>query len=146
MNHSGHPASAYNAKVQAQIAAAYGNAPQPPPKPVSSPIRQKAGPQLNKLELAFLERLKRTYPGFEPMAQAITLKLANGCRYTPDFVVVRFPEIKEEWATIDAYEVKGFMRDDANVKLKVAASLYPWIAFHLVQRKKGIWQITPVLP
>ena len=30
MKHSGHPASAYNAKVQAQIAAAYGNAPQQP--------------------------------------------------------------------------------------------------------------------
>jgi len=45
-----------------------------------------------------------------------------------------------------AYEVKGFMRDDAAVKLKVAASLYPWIKFHLVTRKKGEWIIQEVLP
>ena len=118
------------------------------PKALGSPIRQKQGDGLNKLERAFLGHLKAEWEGeekepYEIRTQEITLKIANGCRYTPDFVVIK------PWAEnlgIEAYEVKGFMRDDAAVKLKVAASLYHWIAFHLVTRKKGAWTITPVLP
>lgn len=38
-------------------------------------------------------------------------------------------------------------RDDAAVKLKVAARTFPWIAFHLVtKRKGGGWDIQAVLP
>jgi hypothetical protein len=111
-----------------------------------APLRQKAGDGLNKLERAFLGHLRAICEGSgaQIYPQSITLKLANGCRFTVDFVAAagRLPEM----SMCKAYEVKGFMRDDAAVKLKVAASLYPWIAFHLVTRKKGVWQITPVLP
>ena len=52
--------------------------------------------------------------------QGLTLKLATDCRYTPDFV--------EQLAdgTLDVIEVKGHWRDDAKVKLRVAAQLYPF--------------------
>ena len=121
------------------------------PCPVARPLRQSAG-GLNKLEQAFLGHLPADSIHSTVLTQAITLKIANGCRYTPDFVLTggapNDPLTPPCWwgTLLRAYEVKGFMRDDAAVKLKVAASLYPWIAFHLVTRKKGVWQITPVLP
>lgn len=114
-------------------------------------IRQNsAGP--NKTEQAFLDYLKRIYviePAGEIMLQKITLQIANGCRYTPDFIVKLDAEVQEgeaDGVTLYAYEVKGFMRDDAAVKLKVAASLYPWIKFHLVSKGKGgTWNVQEVL-
>ena len=102
-------------------------------------MRQKSGDGMNGTERAFLAYLGKQDCGARIYTQAITLRIANGCRYTVDFITVN------EFA-ISAYEVKGFFRDDANVKLKVAASLYPWIKFHLVTRKKGEWRIEPVLP
>ena len=117
------------------------------PLPATAPLRQ-AHVGLNKTESAFLGHLKATYGPLQPvLAQSVTLKLANGVRYTPDFIVIQAPVFEPDVKTcLIAYEVKGFMRDDAAVKLKVAASAYPWIAFNLVVRKKGKWQITPVLP
>ncbi len=112
----------------------------PPPKPLKQKgrLRQNAD-GLNKLERAFANHLRERDCGARIYEQAITLRIANGCRYTPDFITTN------EWAT-EGWEVKGFMRDDAAVKLKVAASLYPWIKFHLVSRKKGEWQIQEILP
>ncbi len=47
-----------------------------------------------------------------------------------------------------AYETKGFMRDDAAVKIKVAASspAYRWIKFHLASRCKSGWSVELVHP
>ena len=97
----------------------------------------------NKTEKAFEEWL-RTHWTFEYLhVQGVTLLLANGVRYTPDFVV-------SDGVEISAFETKGFMRDDASVKIKVAARVFPWIRFHLVtkQSKKdgGGWTIEKVLP
>jgi len=65
---------------------------------------------------------------FEP----VKLRLAKNTFYTPDFLVV-CPE------HFEFHEVKGFVRDDAMVKIKVAARLYPWFRFVLVKsdRRKG---------
>lgn len=57
--------------------------------------------------------------GFE----AAKLKLAHRCYYTPDFLVVTAD------GKVEAHEVKGFWRDDARVKIKVAARALPWITF-----------------
>ncbi len=130
--------------------------PQPLKSPPSAPVSPKKGrlrqkgTLLNKTETAFLAWI--TDQGGEnygpTLSQAITLRIANGCRYTPDFIRVWRYEVKHEITahSILAYEVKGFMRDDAAVKLKVAASLYPWIKFHLVTKKKGSWLIQEILP
>jgi len=41
---------------------------------------------------------------------------------------------------IECHEVKGFWRDDARVKIRVAASLYPF-RFVAVTKTKGGWDI-----
>lgn len=66
--------------------------------------------------------------------QNVTFKIGHDCRYTPDFVC---------YANIGgmvAYEVKGFFRDDAKVKIKVAARMFPWITFILVMKENGYWK------
>lgn len=116
-----------------------------PKKAVSGAVRAKPTMRqnrsgMNKTEQAFYEHLKATLPEFRIYTQSFTLKIANGCRYTPDFVLIGND------GRLHAYETKGFMRDDAAVKIKVAASFYPSIQFTLVTRKKGAWHLEPVLP
>ncbi len=100
----------------------------------------------NKLEQEFHAFLREEWKPDECLiyAQGLTLMLANGVRYTPDFVVVDAAD------KVLAFETKGFMRDDAGVKVKVAARVFPWIKFHLVtkRRKKdgGGWAIEEVYP
>lgn len=113
------------------------------PVGVKPRLRQVIGDGLNKTERAFKEWLEIS--GFAYLekihVQAITLRIANGCRYTPDFIV------QSVRAGLVAYEVKGFMRDDAAVKLKVAATAYQWIKFNLVTRGKGgTWNVQEVQP
>lgn len=62
--------------------------------------------------------------------EAITLKLADDCRYTPDFVVVHLD------GRIEFREIKGFWRDDAKVKIRVAARLFPWAKFVAIRKRR----------
>lgn len=52
-----------------------------------------------------------------------TFKLADDTRYTPDFWCLMAD------GTVEIHEVKGFMEDDALVKIKVAASMFPEFRF-----------------
>lgn len=94
--------------------------------------------KLNKLERAYLCYLRSLKPAWIGI-QNISLKLAADTRYTPDL-----------WCLLDsqlsAREIKGFMRDDARVKLMVAARQFPWISFILVTSKNGAWIHTEVKP
>lgn len=103
-------------------------------------IRQRQGDGMNKTERAFFEKLKREFPEDTVIPHGITLKIANGCRYTPDFI--RLSAGGPVWC----YEVKGFMRDDAAVKVKVAAAIFPTFRFSLVTRKRGQWEFQSILP
>ena len=95
--------------------------------------------KLNKTERGYLAYLRRLNP--EPIGiQNITLKLGDDCRYTPDFNY-----INENGRLVFA-ETKGFFRDDAKVKLKVAARLYRWADFHLVVKYGVGWKIETVNP
>lgn len=74
--------------------------------------------------------------------EAITLKLADNTRYTPDFLVL-LPD-----GVLEIHETKGgFIREDGWLKLKVAAALFPF-RFFLCQKasKKngGGWSIKGV--
>lgn len=93
---------------------------------------------LNKTEKRFLDLL-RSWPHAFLGIQCMTLKLGDDCRYTPDFV--RLYE-----GGLVAYEVKGFWRDDARVKIKVAARTYPFIHFIAVQRKGSNWFYENIKP
>ena len=59
--------------------------------------------------------------------EGIKLRLADKTFYTPDFFVLRSS------FELEAHEVKGFMTDDAAVKIKVAAEMYPF-RFVLVRK------------
>lgn len=67
--------------------------------------------------------------------EKITLKLADDTRYTPDFFVV------ENDGAIRFEETKGFWRDDAKVKIKVAAQQFPFRFVSLVASRDG-WERT----
>lgn len=86
--------------------------------------------KLNKTERAWYAYISRQGHAWVGV-QNVTLKLGDDCRYTPDFVVVTADGLAI------AYEVKGFMRDDAQVKLKTAARQFPWFKFVLVKMTKG---------
>jgi hypothetical protein len=101
-------------------------------------LRQKSK-GLNKTETRFCAYLPVIHNGMKVHAQAITFSLGNGVRYTPDFV------IEHPSGQLFAYEVKGFMRDDAAVKIKVAASTYRAIQFWLTWWS-GDWRFQRILP
>lgn len=82
---------------------------------------------LNKTEAAFLVKLRADKWAWVGV-QAITLKLGDDCRYTPDFFTISEGHIV-------AWEVKGFWRDDARVKIKTAARAFPFIQFIAVTAK-----------
>ncbi len=142
----------YQAQARAQLAAVphprtvqlqHAATPPKPAKKAGTRIRQNSA-GLNKTEQAFFDYLKaREDPGVLRTVlppQSVTLRIANGCRYTPDFVVVYHVQHDEGNGyaqELVAYEVKGFMRDDAAVKIKVAATAFPWITFHLVTKLPG---------
>lgn len=95
---------------------------------------KKAGQRgMNSWEADYAARLAAdptvAWSGYEPMR----LRLAKSTGYTPDFIVVRTT------GEIEAHEVKGFWRDDARVKLKVAAEQYSFIKFFVCRRLKGQW-------
>ncbi|KKL13469.1 hypothetical protein LCGC14_2525450 [marine sediment metagenome] len=90
---------------------------------------------MNKTEAAFATLLEFCRGANEIIAwefEPIKLRLAKKTFYTPDFLVV-------ESERFIFYEVKGFWRDDARVKIKVAAETYPYFKFIAVQLKRKEW-------
>ena len=103
--------------------------------------RLKTG-QKNKTEQAYeLEVLKpATQDGsiIWYRFEGVKLRLADNTFYTPDYCVMRSD------GTMEMHEVKGFWQDDARVKIKVAADMYP-LKFIAVKRQAkkngGGWSI-----
>lgn len=100
---------------------------------------------MNKLELAYYAHLQTTRPKARIYPQAITLKLGNGVRYRPDFIVVEevtVPGLPEPVRHITAYETKGgWVTSTGKLKVKLAPERYPWITFYVVTRNRenGGW-------
>ncbi|HNX38720.1 MAG TPA: hypothetical protein PL124_12300 [Candidatus Cloacimonadota bacterium] len=59
--------------------------------------------------------------------------LADKCTYLPDFVVVP----ADPAAPVEVHEVKGFPREDAIIKFKVAAAKLTYMVFIMVKKEKG---------
>lgn len=93
---------------------------------------------MNKMETAYLAHLQANPQIVHVAFEAVTLKLAHDCRYTPDFLV------QWEDGTIELHEVKGFMEDDALVKLKVCATVFWMFPLFLVTGKPGAWKVEEV--
>lgn len=90
---------------------------------------------MNKTETAYsqhLELLRRANEIFWFKFEAVKLRLADTTFYTPDFLVLGSD------SRIECHEVKGFWRDDARVKIKVAASIYPFKFLAVTARAKKL--------
>ena len=91
---------------------------------------------LNKAELAYQNELERQKGLGEVLwyrFEGLKLRLADKTFYTPDFAVMIAN------GTLEMREVKGFWTDDAKVKIKVAAAMYPFrfIAVRPEAKKRG---------
>lgn len=114
-------------------------------------IRQHQGDGMNKWERAFLAELRSRYSGsLVSIHREVSLPIGNGVRYKVDFVVAMKLSEDGGASIVRAFEVKGQFRSTGIVKLKVAASTYPWIEFFLVTKQKkkagGGWDIEGVRP
>jgi hypothetical protein len=92
---------------------------------------------MNKTEAAYDARLRELTHAGEVLwhkFEGIKLRLADNTFYTCDFAVLPRSGI------LELHEVKGgFWTDDARVKIKVAAALYPFkfIAVKVRAKKRG---------
>lgn len=98
--------------------------------------RLKTG-AMNKTEAAygaFLEQRKASGEVLWYRFEGLKLRLADNTFYTPDFAVM----LRD--GSMECHEVKGFWTDDARVKIKVAAEMYP-LRFLAIQRTKAHWDM-----
>ena len=87
--------------------------------------------EMNKLEAEYAQyleaqKLEGTIADYK--FERFKLRLAKLCYITVDFAVM-LPD-----GVIEFHETKGFMEDDANVKLKVVAEEFWWFRFKLVKK------------
>lgn len=95
--------------------------------------------KLNKTERAFLAYLRMLKVPHVHI-QAISLKLAHDCRLTVDFTYL------DENGRCTFVDVKGFQREDALIKMKVAARTFPGFRFCIVKRNGSGWKWREVNP
>ena len=125
--------------VQAAIDRAEANPAMPAPKVVAKgtiPEDKRNG--LEREYGAHLEMRKRAGEVLWYRAWPGTLRLADGARYEPDYGVMLAD------GTLEMHECKGFWREAARVRIKVAAELYPFRFLAITKRKArdgGGWEV-----
>lgn len=70
--------------------------------------------------------------------EGVKLRLADNTFYTPDFAVMLTSR------QMEMHEVKGFWKDDARAKIKIAADMYPFRFIGVTVRRKkdgGGWNV-----
>ena len=117
------------------------------PKPTGRTQPQRG--VMNKIEADYDRRL--TSAGIPHKFESVTLKLAEGVRYTPDFCA-QYPgnprlamiEVKQRWR--NARQRGPNMTDDARVKLLTAARLFPEFDFVLAwyNPDTAAWHTEPI--
>lgn len=114
-------------------------------KAIAKPVDLFAGMNGTEKEFALILEAKRRNNlirswRFEP----VTLTLGRGSGYTPDFMVVA------DNGTIRFLETKGFWREAARVRIKVAATLFPEFTFaayrKIPQKEGGGWSSEEFTP
>ena len=103
--------------------------------------------EMNKTEKAYSEYLRGLQSVNEVIwwrFEGMKFRLADNTFYTPDFAVM-LPN-----GMIEIHEIKGslsFIQDDAKVKIKVAAEMYPF-QFRLIAPKAkkygGGWEVKEI--
>lgn len=102
--------------------------------------RLKTG-EMNKTEAEYaqyldVEKYKGTVVWWK--FEGMKFRLADNTFYTPDFAVMLSS------GEIEIREVKGFWQDDARVKIKVAADMYPFkfkAVKKIAQKHGGGWAV-----
>lgn len=97
--------------------------------------RLKTG-AMNKTEAAYEAVLRARQMAGEVAwfrFEGVKLRLADNTFYTPDFAVMLAD------GQMEMHEVKGYWEDDARVKIKVAAEMYPFrfLAIMPIAKKHG---------
>lgn len=137
-----HPAKSRDRSAEQELLDRYAR-----PLHVASAVEQDG---LNKLERRFRDRvLEPAYVGGRIgryWREPVKLRLAGRTYYTPDWLVMTSLGEHGLPALFTFIETKGFMRDDASVKLKVAADSYPCFRWLLVTRPsaKDGWLVREV--
>ncbi len=67
--------------------------------------------------------------------EEVKFRLADRTWYTPDFYIITAA------GKIELHETKGFMQEDANVKIKSVAEKFQELTFVLVREGKGRWEL-----
>lgn len=101
--------------------------------------RKKPG-VMNRLEskyAEYLDQLKNSGQILWYSYESIKLKLADKTFLTIDFFVMKND------LSLEAHECKGYMMDDANVKIKCAAEKFPF-KFIVVKKDKSGWKFREV--
>jgi hypothetical protein len=92
---------------------------------------------MNKTEAAYarhLEAQKHTGEVLWFRFEGMKFRLADKTSYTPDFAVMT------KNLQLEMHEVKGHWLDDARVKIKVAAEMYP-VKFKAIKLVRGGWEV-----
>lgn len=105
--------------------------------------RHTAG-QMNALEKRYADILNLRRNGGDVAHwwfEAITLKLAHDTRYTPDFMV------QLVCGTLQLIDVKGWKaEEDAAVKMRVAATMFPFEIIEVTYDKTSGWTTKTIGP
>lgn len=138
-----HPAWLQKLAAEGRVSGLQAPAVQAPPasRRGGRAIRKEDGP--SKTEAAYarevLEPLKRQGVIREYWHEPVKFRLADRTWYTPDYMVMLASDV------IEFIEVKGrkadgpWCEEDARVKFKVAADLYPFTFRMVWPRKGGGW-------
>jgi hypothetical protein len=119
------------------------------PPPFKLPANQAGAFALGRLPAGTMNKTETRYAAYLADLQAskqilwfkfeaVKLRLADNTFYSPDFLVLTSA------CALECHEVKGFWQDDARVKIKVAASIYPFRFIAVTARAKkngGGWDV-----
>lgn len=117
--------------------------------PFKLPANEAGAFALGRLPVGTMNRTEADYDGYLwrqrhaglilwHKFESLKLRLADSTFYSPDFAVLPASNV------LELHEVKGFWQDDARVKIKVAAALYPFRFIAVTKRAKkhgGGWSI-----
>ncbi len=110
-------------------------------KPAILALGRLPAGKMNRTEAAYAAHLETLRMAGEVAwwrFEGVKLRLADSTFYSPDFAVMLTGGIME------MHEVKGFWRDDARAKIKIAAEQYPFRFISVTARSKrdgGGWNI-----
>lgn len=108
--------------------------------PVSAPSPKRGIP--NKTESEYGRLLQLEFPGSRVVFEALTLHMANGHRYTPDWVVMA-PEgvlcVEVKAVGKNGYKHPSYQR--AKVAFDQCRVEFPWFRWRWAEKVNGVWEV-----